>query len=49
MAVYPPAVRRQDAGLGGRDVTPEDVTGIIEDVWHREVSDGTSVFWGLKE
>lgn len=52
-ALYPmdnrPMIFPVVAGLGGRDVTPEDVAGIIEDVRHREVSDGTPVFWGLKE
>jgi pyruvate/2-oxoacid:ferredoxin oxidoreductase alpha subunit len=34
-------------GLGGRDITPEDVKGVIEDAKKREGKEDT-IFWGLK-
>jgi pyruvate/2-oxoacid:ferredoxin oxidoreductase alpha subunit len=37
------------AGLGGRDVTPDDVCGIIDHFWHAKPSDTEVLFWGLKQ
>ena len=36
------------AGLGGRDVTPEDVVGIMEQVLESDRPAGP-LFWGLKD
>ncbi len=52
-ALYPvvhrPEVFPVVAGLGGRDVTPSDVAGMMEHALSRETSDGNPLFWGLKE
>lgn len=37
------------AGLGGRDVTPQDVEGIVEYARSRDVVDENPIFWGLKQ
>jgi len=37
------------AGLGGRDVTPRDLEGIIEAALGREDPGSEPLFWGLKE
>jgi pyruvate/2-oxoacid:ferredoxin oxidoreductase alpha subunit len=52
-ALYPLALRPLVypfvAGLGGRDVTPADVRGMIDSVESAGTPNGTPVFWGLKE
>jgi pyruvate/2-oxoacid:ferredoxin oxidoreductase alpha subunit len=42
-SIYPAVV-----GLGGRDVTPSDVRGIVDDALTREHPDDEPLFWGLK-
>ncbi len=37
------------AGLGGRDVTPDDVEGIINHVLESDVPDAEPLYWGLKQ
>lgn len=37
------------AGLGGRDVTPRDVSGIIDHLCRTDQSADEPVFWGLKQ
>ena len=44
-----PTVYGVVAGLGGRDVTPEDVTGMIELVKSDRKPPSEPIFWGLKE
>ena len=44
-----PAVYSIIAGLGGRDVTPRDVTGIIDHVLTTNDPVDRPIFWGLKE
>lgn len=44
-----PEVYSVIAGLGGRDVTPHDVIGIIDHVFRTEQSVDEPVFWGLKQ
>lgn len=44
-----PVVYSAIAGLGGRDVTPADVLGIVEHVASGEADVDTPIFWGLKE
>ncbi len=44
-----PAVYSVIAGLGGRDVTPKDVNGIIDHVLATDDPVDTPLFWGLKE
>lgn len=53
-ALYPladrPVIFPVVAGLGGRDVTPEDVAGMIEQVWSTpEPEEGRPIFWKLKD
>ncbi|MBN2126442.1 MAG: pyruvate ferredoxin oxidoreductase, partial [Deltaproteobacteria bacterium] len=52
-ALYPlggrPLVYPVVAGLGGRDVTPEDVVGIAEYAMERDAPPDSPLFWGLKE
>ena len=52
-ALYPmsnrPAIYSVIAGLGGRDVTPGDVTGIIGHVLATDDPVDIPIFWGLKE
>jgi pyruvate/2-oxoacid:ferredoxin oxidoreductase alpha subunit len=44
-----PEVYSVIAGLGGRDVTPRDVSGIIDHMSRTEQSVDEPVFWGLKQ
>lgn len=44
-----PAVYPVVAGLGGRDVTPEDIEGIIHHALNHETPGSDPLFWGLKE
>ncbi|RLB38020.1 MAG: pyruvate ferredoxin oxidoreductase [Deltaproteobacteria bacterium] len=44
-----PAVYSAIAGLGGRDVTPADVLGIVQRVLEGETDMDDPIFWGLKE
>ena len=44
-----PIIYSAVAGLGGRDVTPDDVCGIIDHFWHARLSDTEVLFWGLKQ
>jgi len=44
-----PSVYSVIAGLGGRDVTPRDVGGIIDHVLASEGPVESPIFWGLKE
>jgi pyruvate ferredoxin oxidoreductase alpha subunit len=44
-----PSVYSVIAGLGGRDVTPQDMSGIIEHVLAADGPGERPVFWGLKE
>ena len=52
-ALYPletrPSIYPVVAGLGGRDVTPEDVEGIINHALSSEDPTGIPLFWGLKQ
>lgn len=52
-ALYPlenrPSIYPVVAGLGGRDVTPEDVEGIINHALSSEDPAGIPLFWGLKQ
>ncbi len=52
-ALYPlekrPVIYPAVAGLGGRDVTPDDVKGIIEYALTHDNPEETSIFWSLKE
>jgi pyruvate/2-oxoacid:ferredoxin oxidoreductase alpha subunit len=52
-ALYPLAKRPQIfpvvAGLGGRDVTPEDVCGMVERALSEEQAAAGPLFWGLKQ
>jgi len=52
-ALYPlqnrPAIFPVIAGLGGRDVTPEDVEGIINYALKNDQPTDIPLFWGLKE
>lgn len=45
----PPVVYSAIAGLGGRDVTPGDVSGIIDHVLTTDDPVDKPIFWGLKE
>lgn len=36
-------------GLGGRDVTPEDVEGIVNYFWDKDTPMDGPLFWGLKQ
>lgn len=51
-ALYPMVKRPQIypvvAGLGGRDVTPEDVEGILNQVFSKDNPTGETLYWGLK-
>jgi pyruvate/2-oxoacid:ferredoxin oxidoreductase alpha subunit len=44
-----PSVHSVIAGLGGRDVTPRDMGGIIEQVLTTDGPEDRPIFWGLKE
>ena len=44
-----PAVYSVIAGLGGRDVTPQDMNEIIDQVLDADDPGDTPIFWGLKE
>ena len=44
-----PIIYSAVAGLGGRDVTPDDVCGIIDHFWHARPSESEVLFWGLKQ
>jgi len=44
-----PRVYSAIAGLGGRDVTPADVLGIVQQVVREEADVDVPIFWGLKE
>ena len=44
-----PIIYSAVAGLGGRDVTPDDVCGIIDHFWHARPSETEVLFWGLKQ
>lgn len=44
-----PSVHSAVAGLGGRDVTPEDVCGIIDHFLQTDRSEPDTLFWGLKQ
>lgn len=52
-ALYPlasrPAIFPVVAGLGGRDVTPDDIQGIIEHALNHETPNQGPLFWGLKQ
>jgi pyruvate/2-oxoacid:ferredoxin oxidoreductase alpha subunit len=52
-ALYPlpnrPTLYPAVAGLGGRDVTPEDVEGIIRQALSHDKPDQVPLFWGLKQ
>lgn len=45
----PPTLFSAVAGLGGRDVTPGDVAGIIEQTLTSDQTDPEPLFWGLKQ
>jgi pyruvate/2-oxoacid:ferredoxin oxidoreductase alpha subunit len=45
----PPHLHSVIAGLGGRDVTPEDVKGMVDHVVQLDHPSETPIFWGLKE
>lgn len=44
----PPKIHSVIAGLGGRDVTPEEVQGMIDHVMELDQPSETPLFWGLK-
>jgi pyruvate/2-oxoacid:ferredoxin oxidoreductase alpha subunit len=52
-ALYPlenrPLIYPVVAGLGGRDVTPDDIEGIISHALSHDKPAGDPLFWGLKE
>jgi pyruvate/2-oxoacid:ferredoxin oxidoreductase alpha subunit len=52
-ALYPlsdrPAIHPVVAGLGGRDVTPDDVAGMIDRVLETQIPDPDPIYWGLKD
>jgi pyruvate/2-oxoacid:ferredoxin oxidoreductase alpha subunit len=52
-ALYPlenrPLIFTFVAGLGGRDVTPEDVRGIVYQASECDETTGRPIFWGLKQ
>jgi pyruvate/2-oxoacid:ferredoxin oxidoreductase alpha subunit len=52
-ALYPldqkPEIFPVVAGLGGRDVTPEDVEGMIQYAFSNNNPGAAPVYWGLKE
>lgn len=52
-ALYPldqrPVVHEMVAGLGGRDVTPDDIEGMIDLAQSRDRPEPGPHFWGLKE
>jgi pyruvate/2-oxoacid:ferredoxin oxidoreductase alpha subunit len=52
-ALYPldrrPVVFPAVAGLGGRDVRPEDVIGMFEYAMNHDRPQAPTLFWGLKE
>jgi pyruvate/2-oxoacid:ferredoxin oxidoreductase alpha subunit len=52
-ALYPlarrPVIYSAIAGLGGRDVTPEDVEGIVEQVLGGDRNPDAPVYWSLKQ
>jgi pyruvate/2-oxoacid:ferredoxin oxidoreductase alpha subunit len=52
-ALYPldkrPLIFAFVAGLGGRDVTPEDVRGIVDQALDCDETTGRPFFWGLKQ
>jgi len=37
------------AGLGGRGVTPDDISGMIEYAMSEDLSEPRTLYWGLKE
>ena len=45
----PPEIFQVVAGLGGRDVTPEDIIGMVETAMSRDEPQSAPLFWGLKE
>ncbi len=45
----PPHLHSVIAGLGGRDVTPENVKGMVDHVVQLDHPSETPIFWGLKE
>jgi pyruvate/2-oxoacid:ferredoxin oxidoreductase alpha subunit len=51
-ALYPldrrPDIYQAVVGLGGRDVTPSDIRGIVDHALTREHPDDAPLFWGLK-
>ena len=53
MALYPlerhPRIYPVVAGLGGRDVTPEDVEGIVNHALSTDKQAGAPLYWGLKQ
>jgi pyruvate/2-oxoacid:ferredoxin oxidoreductase alpha subunit len=44
-----PEIHSAVAGLGGRDVTPDDVAGIMKQALQTEGPAEAPIFWGLKE
>jgi len=52
-ALYPmpnrPVVFPVVAGLGGRDVTPDDVEGVVRDALASDTPNQLPIFWGLKQ
>ncbi|HHP7233220.1 MAG TPA: pyruvate ferredoxin oxidoreductase [Desulfobacterales bacterium] len=44
-----PGVFSAVAGLGGRDVTPDDVCGIVRAALDSDSEDAPPIYWGLKE
>ena len=52
-ALYPlaqrPAIHSVIAGLGGRDVTPADIEGIVAQVLAGETTTEQPLYWGLKQ
>jgi pyruvate/2-oxoacid:ferredoxin oxidoreductase alpha subunit len=48
-SVHRPPIYSVIAGLGGRDVTPEDVEGILRHVMAQEAPSDAPLFWGLKK
>lgn len=48
-SAHRPPIYSVVAGLGGRDVTPEDVEGILRHVMALDAPSDTPLFWGLKK
>jgi pyruvate/2-oxoacid:ferredoxin oxidoreductase alpha subunit len=44
-----PAVYPVVCGLGGRDVTPEDMEDIVNNIWDKDLPINGPLFWGLKQ